>query len=573
MANELEEQERKVETVLNNTTDATEEQIKAYIDLTAQKEKSGVISQEAILSGAQELATYVEEIDTLETLTDTMLDMTAQQYGVNASMEQATGIATTLGKALANGDYSGLTRLGYGFDEVQEKIMETGTEAERAQVILDVVGASVGGMNEALALTNAGKVQLATSYIDDMKKSVGSLFSDIKNGFIADFLPEIQNISTALQNMITGDLSIEDGMQTITDELQNGIQKITDKLPEILSLGMEILTRLTDGIVNALPSLVPAIMQIVSTLTSTLLQNLPEIVKMGIQMIGSLVQGIAQELPTLIPQIIDVVLTIVDTLLDNIDLIIDAGIQLLIGLADGLLEALPQLIDRIPEIIDKLITAITDNLPKLIETGITLIVKLAEGLIKAIPQLVSKIPQIIGSLISGIKNYFSKISDVGKELLGKVKDGITSGITGMVDVGKNIVQGLWNGINNAKDWVLDKIKGFGSSILNGIKGVFGIHSPSTVFRDEVGKNMALGVGEGFSDTMNDVAKEMANALPDSFDTSINSNITSNGILGNFSSYDNIIEAFKVALKDVKVVMDGREMGTFITDTIEEVVYS
>jgi phage-related protein len=577
MSNELQEQEKKVQTVLNNTTDATEEQIQAYIDLTAEKEKAGVISQEAILSGAQELGTYVEQIDTLETLTDTMLDMTAQQYGVNASMEQCTGIATTLGKALANGDYSGLTRLGYGFDEVQEKIMETGTEAERAQVIMDVVGASVGGMNEALAMTNAGKVQLVTSYIDDMKKSVGSLYSDMKNGLIADFLPQIQEVSNALTGMISGDVSIEEGMQQIVDAIQLGLENITAKMPEFLSKGAEILTQLMNGIVSSIPSLMPIITQVINTLISTIVSLLPQLLQAGVQIIVSLVQGIGQSLPTLIPQMIDAVLTMVDTLLDNIDLIIDAGIELILGLAEGLINALPDLIDKIPIIIDKLITAITNNLPKLIEMGITLTVKLAEGLIKAIPQLISKIPQIITSLVSGISNYFSNMLDIGKELLGKVKDGIVSGISGMADVGKNLVQGLWNGINNAKDWVLDKIKGFGSSILSGIKSIFGIHSPSTVFRDEIGSNLAKGIGVGFEEEMDDVNKSIQGALPTDLDLGTNLNLNNNlsdlSHNGSDSYYSNLIDAFKDALDGMAFKVDGDKIGELIVSDVERVIYS
>ena len=216
-----------------------------------------------------------------------------------------------------------------------------------------------------------------------------------------------------------------------------------------------------------------------------------------------------------------------ETLIDNIDLIIDAGIQLIIGLADGLLNALPILIDKIPVIIDKLVTAIVDNLPKIIQMGIELTVKLAVGIIQAIPQLVAKIPQIISSLLNGLARGFGNLVSMGGQLLGKVKDGIVKGISGMLDIGKNIVKGLWNGISNAKDWVLDKIKGFGKSVLNGIKGIFGIHSPSTVFRDEVGKNLALGLGEGFTEEMDDVNKEIQKSLPTDLDVSSNVDVNKN----------------------------------------------
>ena len=111
----------------------------------------------------------------------------------------------------------------------------------------------------------------------------------------------------------------------------------------------------------------------------------------------------------------------------------------------------------------------------------------------------------------------------GKDLLNKVKEGITNGISKIADVGKDLVKGLWNGIKNAKDWVLDKIKGFGKSILNGMKDFFGIHSPSKLFRDEIGKNLILGVGVAFekddglidkqiNDFGDDVYKKMQGAV-------------------------------------------------------------
>ena len=117
-------------------------------------------------------------------------------------------------------------------------------------------------------------------------------------------------------------------------------------------------------------------------------------------------------------------------------------------------------------------------------------------------------------------------------------------------------------------WILDKISGFGESVLGGIKKFFGIASPSKVFRDEVGKNLALGLGEGFVGTMDGVTDKMINSVPTQFDANINTNVANK-----VSSDNNMIYAFKEALKDVKVVMNDREMGTFVVDTIGKVVYA
>ena len=242
-------------------------------------------------------------------------------------------------------------------------------------------------------------------------------------------------------------------------------------------------------------------------------------------MIVSLAEGIASMLPDLIPLAIEAILNLVDTLINNIDLVIDAGIQLIIGLAEGLINALPILIEKIPILISKLVSALINNMPKLIEMGIQLVIQLAGGLIKAIPQLIVAGGQLLAGLFKGLLDPTT----------------------------------IWNAV-----------KGLFNGIVGGIKSLFGIHSPSTVFKDEVGKNLALGLGEGFSDTMDGVTAEMQDAIPTEFDTSVNMNASTSSY---GSNYDHLVTAFKEALKDVKVVMNNREMGAFVVSTVEREVFA
>ena len=191
---ELEVYEKQFESNIRNTADATDEQIDALKKLAKQKQKEGVISSRALTSAYQELATYVESTDAIEGLTNAMADMAAQQYGVDASADSVRNLATTLGKALANGDYSGLTKLGYGFTDAQQRIMKYGTELERVKVLSDVIGSSIGGMNEALAQTDAGKIFQMKSYFEEVKTSLGGLVSELEVGFMDQILPQIQPI-------------------------------------------------------------------------------------------------------------------------------------------------------------------------------------------------------------------------------------------------------------------------------------------------------------------------------------------------------------------------------------------
>ena len=95
--------------------------------------------------------------------------------------------------------------------------------------------------------------------------------------------------------------------------------------------------------------------------------------------------------------------------------------------------------------------------------------------------LLSYIPTIIKSII----NYFKQLPSQ------------------MLDIGKNLIKGLWNGIKDVTGWITDKIKGFGKSVLKSIKGIFGIHSPSTEFAF-VGRMNAEGLIEGMEGMEKDV---------------------------------------------------------------------
>ena len=404
---------------------------------------------------------------------------------------------------------------------VQGELGITGTTAKEASTTIQ---GSVSAMKSAWQ-------NMLTGIADD-----NAPFDDLINNLI-------DSVTIAGENILPRVKVIMEGVTTFILSLG---QMLSNHLPEILDTGVEIVNTLMQGIIDNLPEVMESANQIISTLLTTLIDMLPQIIEGGVQIIISLIQGLAKQLPTLVPQMVNTVVTIVESLLDNIDMIIDAGIQLLIGLADGLMNALPKLIEKAPEIIEKLVMAITNNVPKIIQAGITLIIKLGEGLIKAIPQLISKIPQIITSLLRGFSNYYSNMGEVGK----------------------NLVSGIWEGIKNAKDWLLGKAKEWCGNVLDGIKGFFGIHSPSKVFRDEIGTNLALGVGEGFSNTMKDVSTEMKTSIPTEFD--VNSTINKTDISNNLT-LENMTSAFVTAIKkmNAQIIIDKDVAGRFVITTVND----
>lgn len=109
-------------------------------------------------------------------------------------------------------------------------------------------------------------------------------------------------------------------------------------------------------------------------------------------------------------------------------------------------------------------------------------------------------------------NLATKAKEAAKKAVDAIKNGFTNLPGNMVTIGKNVVKGIWNGIGNTASWLFEKIKGFKDAVLNKFKSFFGIHSPSTLFRDELGVFMAQGIGEGFTDEMGKVSKQMNRAM-------------------------------------------------------------
>lgn len=530
-----------------DTAKASEVSNRAIIDMSDNANKMGT-SMESIQNAYQGFAKQ----------NYTMLDNLKLGYGGTKSEMQRliqdaskmTDVQKELGITVDANDMS-FANIANAISVVQKNMGIAGaTSAEASTTMTGSMSAMKGAWQNlitGIADENANFEQLVNNLVVSIVGEGG------EGGILNNFLPRIETILDGIVQMVVSltETLLPQIMQVAVDLINTLVTGISENLPALLESASTILNTLIDGIVTILPTLIPVALQMIMTLITAILENLPLILDMGIKMLMSLVDGISSMLPELIPLAIDAILNLVETLLDNIDLIIDTGIELIMALADGLLEALPRLIDKIPVIIDKLISAITNNLPKLIEMGIELTLKLAVGLIKAIPQLVSKLPQIIGSIVTGLMSGLGKIGEVGL----------------------NLIKGLWQGIKDATGWIMDKIKGFGQSILDGIKGIFGIHSPSTVFKEQVGKNLALGLGEGFADTMADVSADMQNAIPNEFDTDINAKFNAVGGHSTTSTYDMMVSAFKQALTEVKVVMNNREMGEFVTDTIERVVFA
>ena len=276
--------------------------------------------------------------------------------------------------------------------------------------------------------------------------------------------------------------------------------------------GPEIISNFGAGITAALPGLISSGATLILGLMNAITANLPSLISVGASIIATLVSSLGAQLPQLIPAAVQMILTLVESLISNLPQLITSGLQLMEGLAQGIANAIPQVAAKAPVIIGKLASTIITNLPQILQTGVKIITQLAVGLVRGIPSLLGKIP----SMISQIKSAFTSVNwgSVGLNIIKGIASGLTS-------AAKSLAEAAANAADNALNWVKSKL---------------GIHSPSRVFRDQVGKMMALGMGIGFEKnipvgSMSDGVKKAVQSLQKSvqLSTSVNPDRSVGGI--------------------------------------------
>lgn len=166
--------ERKLETVMRQRMGASEDDIQSIKDLASAQQEIGVIGDEVQLSGAQQVATFLKERDSLATLMPAMNNLLAQQKGLTATTGDAVQIGNLMGKAMM-GQVDALKRVGITFTEAEGNVMKYGTEQERAAMLAQIITNNVGEMNAELANTESGKQQQLVNTLGDMKEELGAL--------------------------------------------------------------------------------------------------------------------------------------------------------------------------------------------------------------------------------------------------------------------------------------------------------------------------------------------------------------------------------------------------------------
>ena len=309
-------------------------------------------------------------------------------------------------------------------------------------------------------------VKAAAAYQDSLQ-NMRYAFSGLKNNISGELLPTLTLIMDGVTKMLTG--GGDEVAAAVGDLVVSLSGQLTAQAPRMMSVALTFIAALVTGLLSALPDLMGA----------------------AVDLVGALLLGIADQLPGIITAAMSALLGIVATITspESITLLIQAARQLMLALARGLITAIPQLIDAVPGIITNLVESFYAMLPEIIGVGIEIVIALASGLVSNTGHIIAAVPRLVETIVRGflacIKSYWS----IGKSIV----DGIRKGITEQWQRLKTDVSNLFTGL---VDW---------------IKKLLGIHSPSTVFAG-IGTNMAKGIGAGWQDTIGDINRDIAATL-------------------------------------------------------------
>lgn len=534
--------------VLGILSDSVDGNATALMNLWGSAE-AGKASNALLSQGLAEFNANLETIQTstgttqaaFETMSDT-LDFKMNQLK-QSGMNVLIGIYDEMQPALSD-----LVDLGLDSISQLSEAFETGGFEGLTQALGDVLGQAV--------------TQVA-SYVPELTDLAVSLVHSLVSGLISN-APSIAEAGLlAGMTLLEGIFSISADLfelgasllVTFADSIEKRLPRIkritgsiirqmsgslSENLPLILEAGASIIGSLAEVLLDDLPLLIESGKEIFASFSEQILtsENLQKLLDIGKQFLLEISQAVSENLPLLVTSALSLVQSFCETLLtgENLQTVLDAGLQILLAVAQAITDGLPLLVEIAVQILTFLCTELlsADNLTSLAETALQIITALVDAIVSNTGTLLPAVEEIIESIRDELSDpeNLARMCEIGAELLRVL-------ITGICDVsgqfaefalrlhteacdrlyemdwgalGTAIVEGICSGLLDC-DFVLDEyLSDFGANWISGIKEIFGIHSPSKVMEDDVGKYLALGIGEGFADEMRTAGQNALQSL-------------------------------------------------------------
>nr|DAU22649.1 MAG TPA: tail tape measure protein [Caudoviricetes sp.] len=396
---------------------------------------------------------------------------------------------------------------------------------------------------------------------------IGTSISGFLNGAINQI--DVKSIGTSLSGLALGILTTLDNALTTTNWSQLGTKLATlltsidwvgifvsaisvagKAITALTQLGVSFMDNLAKGITNGTQQFISKGLSALTSFTANLRSNAGKLVDSGLKLMLNLAKGIAKAMPDIIKNVPQIVINIAGVINDNAPKILLAGVQLIAILLKGLIQSIPTLIANVPKIVQAIVSVFTAY--NWLSLGKSLITGIKNGIMNAKNTAVDAMKNTYNGLIDAIKNLPSKLKGLGENGIKGIGNGITGKLSGLkttagkiltniieavknlpkelskkatsairdmkttfknVDwgsVGMNVVKGIAKGVGDFAWILVDKMTGLAQKAWEGVKDFFGIHSPSRLMRDTVGKMIPAGITVGLEKAFPDTLKTLMN---------------------------------------------------------------
>ena len=296
------------------------------------------------------------------------------------------------------------------------------------------------------------------SQIPDLAGAIVSQIPDLAAAIVPAVLSAGQSILEQARDAVL-DFDFEGMAEMVVESITDFING--DGLRSFLGCLVDIFTGIVNGISSMLPTLLPALVELIAYTVTTLIDQLPALLDCALQLIMGLADGILAALPVLIEALPEVISSIVQFLISAVPQIIDAGIELLMALVDALPVIIDALVDALPQIIEATVTALIAAAPQIVEAGI----KLLGALVEAIPVIVVELAKAVPDIITAIIDVLAELPDLIGEVFAEI-------VTDLVEWGQQMLSNASTAMSN----MLSKV----NSIIQELPGKIWTHLVNAV---------------------------------------------------------------------------------------------
>ena len=444
-------------------------------------------------------------------------------------------VISLVAKALGGGDVkAGIQSMLVGFRSLAKGVNEAGGQVgssvgDMLAGILKAIGAALPGIiSGALSIIAGflsglaqGLPQVALAAVHLIAAFTGSMMILIPTvaasatliivtllGSLAAGLPQIILAGiNLLVSLIAGlTAGIPRFVLAVTNLIVVFLASITASLPRILLAGTNLLVAFIQGLIDNLPKIVETVGTLITTFLDAITAKLPSIITSGTNLLVAWLKGIANNLPKVVTAAVDVIVSFLKGISNNLPRIISAAVDVMVSFLKGIANNLPRIISAAVDVIVAFLKGIASQIGRIVSAAMDLIDAMVRGILQAQGRLTQAIINLMNGMANNIRNSAPQMKSAAGNLLRAIIEAFPGGA--LVTAGFDLMAGLARGIGNAVGSVVSAAVSVAGKVVESVKGALGIHSPSRVMRDEVGKFIPQGLAMGIKADTDDVTKAM-----------------------------------------------------------------